>query len=309
MPGRRGASIDLPDPGGPIISRLWPPAAAISSARFAVSWPLTSARSGQAASSLRACGVGGASTCVPLRWLISASSDGAARTSVAGRPGRLAALRRRADQRRFCALAWIAAGSTPATGAMRAVERRARPTPESRRSASSAITPMRGQQAERDRQVEVAALLGEVGRRQVDRDPLRRQRQAHGRSAPRAPARGSRRPPCRAGRRWRSAGRPARSAPGRRRRGRRCRRTPPSRPWPSCRLSTEPATMLHQCNCVCNLYGKHCLGYNSASIDRRSRREVSGKTEEIAGRGSRGGRSGARPRPAAPAGAPAPAAR
>jgi hypothetical protein len=29
-----------------------------------------------------------------------------------------------------------------------------------------------GQQAERDRQVEVAALLGEVGRRQIDGDPL-----------------------------------------------------------------------------------------------------------------------------------------
>ena len=34
-PGRRCASIDLPAPGGPIISRLWPPAAAISSARLA----------------------------------------------------------------------------------------------------------------------------------------------------------------------------------------------------------------------------------------------------------------------------------
>lgn len=36
-PGRRAASIDLPVPGGPIISRLWPPAAAISSARLAFS--------------------------------------------------------------------------------------------------------------------------------------------------------------------------------------------------------------------------------------------------------------------------------
>ena len=33
-PGRRAASIDLPAPGGPTISRLWPPAAAISSARL-----------------------------------------------------------------------------------------------------------------------------------------------------------------------------------------------------------------------------------------------------------------------------------
>ena len=45
-PAKRCASIDLPEPGGPTISRLWPPAAAISSARLAPAWPLTSARSG-----------------------------------------------------------------------------------------------------------------------------------------------------------------------------------------------------------------------------------------------------------------------
>ena len=45
-PGRRAASIDLPEPGGPIISRLCPPAAAISSTRLALSWPLISLRSG-----------------------------------------------------------------------------------------------------------------------------------------------------------------------------------------------------------------------------------------------------------------------
>jgi len=45
-PGSLAASIDLPAPGGPTINMLWPPAAAISSARLAVSWPLMSARSG-----------------------------------------------------------------------------------------------------------------------------------------------------------------------------------------------------------------------------------------------------------------------
>ena len=45
-PGRRAASIDLPAPGGPISRRLWLPAAAISSARLAVSWPLMSVSSG-----------------------------------------------------------------------------------------------------------------------------------------------------------------------------------------------------------------------------------------------------------------------
>ena len=39
----------LPAPGGPIINRLWPPAAAISRARRATSWPRTSARSGRPA--------------------------------------------------------------------------------------------------------------------------------------------------------------------------------------------------------------------------------------------------------------------
>ena len=49
MEGRRAASIDLPEPGAPIISRLWPPAAATSSTRLALSWPLTSPRSGSGA--------------------------------------------------------------------------------------------------------------------------------------------------------------------------------------------------------------------------------------------------------------------
>src|SRR5262249_42787324 len=45
MVGSRAASIDLPAPGGPTISRLWPPAAATSRARFALSCPLMSLRS------------------------------------------------------------------------------------------------------------------------------------------------------------------------------------------------------------------------------------------------------------------------
>ncbi len=49
-PAKRCASIDLPEPGGPTINMLWPPAAAISSARRAAAWPFTSARSAQAGS-------------------------------------------------------------------------------------------------------------------------------------------------------------------------------------------------------------------------------------------------------------------
>jgi len=45
MPGRRRASIDFPEPGGPMSSTLCCPAAATSSARFACSCPFTSAKS------------------------------------------------------------------------------------------------------------------------------------------------------------------------------------------------------------------------------------------------------------------------
>ena len=45
-PAKRCASMDLPEPGAPIINTLCPPAAAISSARRAAAWPLTSAMSG-----------------------------------------------------------------------------------------------------------------------------------------------------------------------------------------------------------------------------------------------------------------------
>src|ERR1035438_5411058 len=45
IPGKRLASIVLPEPGGPIISTLCAPAAATSSARFAVVCPRTSRKS------------------------------------------------------------------------------------------------------------------------------------------------------------------------------------------------------------------------------------------------------------------------
>ena len=78
-PGRRWAIIDLPDPGGPMNRMLWPPAAAISSARLALSWPLTSRRSGTTPPSTMAPGSGGRSTCVPLKWLTRPISDRGAR--------------------------------------------------------------------------------------------------------------------------------------------------------------------------------------------------------------------------------------
>ncbi len=43
--GNLFASMVLPAPGGPTRMALWPPAAAISNARFMFSWPFTSAKS------------------------------------------------------------------------------------------------------------------------------------------------------------------------------------------------------------------------------------------------------------------------
>ena len=57
-PGRRRASIVLPEPGGPDINRLCPPAAAITSARLARGWPRTSPRSGWVCPALGAAGDG-----------------------------------------------------------------------------------------------------------------------------------------------------------------------------------------------------------------------------------------------------------
>jgi site-specific DNA recombinase len=65
-PGSLAANIDLPEPGGPIISILWPPAAAISSARLAVSWPFTSFMSGMMPRSSAILADGGFSTCAPF---------------------------------------------------------------------------------------------------------------------------------------------------------------------------------------------------------------------------------------------------
>ena len=82
IPGSRAASIDLPEPGGPIINRLWPPAAAISSARLALSWPFTSLRSRPAARGGASLASGGGSSWVPLKWLMIDKRFGAATIST-----------------------------------------------------------------------------------------------------------------------------------------------------------------------------------------------------------------------------------
>ena len=72
MEGSLRASMDLPDPGGPIMAMLWPPAAAISRARFTGSWPFTSAKSGpDAPPGTGTQGSAGGMGTSPRRWAAS----------------------------------------------------------------------------------------------------------------------------------------------------------------------------------------------------------------------------------------------
>ena len=99
MPGRRAASIDLPAPGGPIISRLWPPAAATSSARLAALLALDVARDrGSAPAASASFGCGGVSTWRALEVVDQREQVRRRQHLDPPGPGRLAALRGRADQ-------------------------------------------------------------------------------------------------------------------------------------------------------------------------------------------------------------------
>ncbi len=176
-PGSRCASIDLPEPGGPTINRLCAPAAATSSARLAASCPLMSARSGNGPSSRGAAGSGGVSTCSPLKWLMSASRVGAARISTS--PAQAASPPDASGQ-----ISPSPAACAPMAAGKRARDRRDRAVQGQLAECRVARHLLarqrlhRDQQAERDRQVEMAAFLQHVGGRQVDRDALRRQAEA-----------------------------------------------------------------------------------------------------------------------------------
>lgn len=91
IPGMHEANKDLPAPGGPTIARLWPPAAAISNARFAVSCPLTIFKSGPPWRASTTPGSGPRNSNWPFRWFSKASKSGAATTSIS-RPMQLQTL-------------------------------------------------------------------------------------------------------------------------------------------------------------------------------------------------------------------------
>ena len=156
------------------------------------------------------------------------SASAAARTSIPARPGRLR--RRRPPGRSGLGPGrWRrsppAARRRPARSSHRAPVRPAATKPRQRVVRHRAD---RGHQAERDRQVVVAAFLGQVGRREVDGDAARRQRQARGGERRVAPARGSSATALSGRPTMPKAGSPARSAPARRPRAPRC---PGMRRW------------------------------------------------------------------------------
>ena len=178
MPGRRAASIDLPDPGGPTISRWWRPAAAISSARLALSWPLTSRRSRGGGRRATSPGWAGASRAPPVKWRTTSASEPGAITWTA--PTQAASAPQARGQSSAFGLGGgrTAAGSAPITGTS-APSSDSSPRATVRATSSRGRTSMRGEQRERDGQVEMRALLGQVGGREVDGDPLGRQRDGH----------------------------------------------------------------------------------------------------------------------------------
>jgi hypothetical protein len=95
-------------------------------------------------------------------------------------PGRLRPLRRRADQ----ALALLRRMQRGEQHARRGRDARVQPELADHDIVGQRLNiddAHRAEQRERDRQVEMRAFLGEVGGRQVHRDPLGRHRQAHGR--------------------------------------------------------------------------------------------------------------------------------
>src|SRR5687767_1780695 len=115
MPGKRAASIDLPVPGGPIISTLCAPAAATSSARFACCCPLTSLKSAYAAAALRTSPAYSTSGVSPARCATTSSSDRAGRMRAPSASAACGALPSGSTNARPAARAESAMASAPRT--------------------------------------------------------------------------------------------------------------------------------------------------------------------------------------------------
>ncbi len=169
-------------PGGPTIRRLWPPAAAISSARLASVCPRTSEKSGAAAGCAAIGGI------VTARIADAGGVQGGDRVGETTRPGmtRRAARRRRLRPRCWRAAGWPRrppcgrrpqSGRTPRVAWIAAVQRQFAEQDDVVHLPAFDDAG-RGQDTEGDRQVERRARLADVGRRQVDRDAVRREFEA-----------------------------------------------------------------------------------------------------------------------------------
>ena len=177
----RLASMVLPEPGGPSISRLWPPAAAIGDrplghllAADVGEIDVVGARArGTARRAARACG---SISISPVRkataWarlatgMTSMPSTTAASAALAlgtSRPRRLLPARPAA----------MAIDSAPLVGRV-LPSRASSPTTAYWSNRSDGDLPAAGQDAQRDRQIERRGLFGQIGRGQVDDDAVLR---------------------------------------------------------------------------------------------------------------------------------------
>ena len=172
-PGRRRASIVLPVPGGPWRKRLWPPAAATSSAATSPLWPRTSRQVGLVAGRRRLRGLGG-------RGRRGARPRGGPRRPLAGARRRVRRASRPAPPRAPASAA-AAAGASPcraAASATASAPRTGRSSPISDSSpttaqpvtAAASSCPLAAEERDGEREVEARTDLAQVGRREVDRD-------------------------------------------------------------------------------------------------------------------------------------------
>ncbi len=180
MPGSLLASMDFPAPGGPIINRWWPPAAATSSARRADSWPRISARSGGGIAGLGDAGLGAGENLEAAKMI--GDGDEAARREDRHFGAGPRGLRPRRDRADDAARHGVGGDRRRQDARDRrdgAIQRQFAEGDEIGKLVAGDRADRRHQR-QRDGEIVVAALLREIGGGEIDDDALRRQRQTGG---------------------------------------------------------------------------------------------------------------------------------
>ena len=116
IPGRRAANMGFPEPGVPTIIKWCRPAAAISSVRFARSWPLTSMRSLELRVCVTSPGSEGSIGNWPVKWRTTSPKVAVAITWALPTHAASAPDSNGHNTLRFCSVAAIAVGRAPITG-------------------------------------------------------------------------------------------------------------------------------------------------------------------------------------------------